>query len=255
MQGHRAYSHAEAMPAGRSDRAKRNFLCTCRYHLPLFIHAIKTCILLATSYTSPPTPNTSIHAYARHIYTMYAGRRWSLASKSARFVGIPNELQVEILSYLPSRDLLAIITTSRQFLEIIAYILAQRGSMWYLPDCLDINVETSRAAKLWLSSDQGRDLTFIVRLTFTVRHQEDLKSSIQFLSCISAGHTSRLFTTLFLNFFPGCVSELDRSSLELFFSLIHQLASPTIHIYSMMGPDRRPSSPLFAVHLSHWSMI
>ncbi|KAK0491861.1 hypothetical protein EDD18DRAFT_1334670 [Armillaria luteobubalina] len=99
---------------------------------------------------------------------MYTSRRWSLASKSARLVGIPNELQLEILSYLPSCDLLAIITTSRQFLEIIAYILAQRGSMWYLPDCLDINVETSRAAKLWLWSNQGRDLTFIVRLTFTV---------------------------------------------------------------------------------------
>ncbi|KAK0460423.1 uncharacterized protein EV420DRAFT_1478207 [Desarmillaria tabescens] len=178
---------------------------------------------------------------------MYMGRRWSLASKSARLIGIPNELQLEILSYLPSRDLLAIVTTSKQFLEIIACILTQCGSMWYLPGCLDINVETYRAAKLWLSSNQGRDLTFIVRLAFTVRHQEDLKSSIQFLSCITAGHTPCLFTTLFLNFFPCRVSELDRSSLELFFSLIHQLASPTIHIYSMMRPDHRPSLPLFAV--------
>ncbi|KAK0473858.1 hypothetical protein IW261DRAFT_1569206 [Armillaria novae-zelandiae] len=119
--------------------------------------------------------------------------------------------------------------------------------MWYLPECLDINIETSCAAKLWLWSNQGHDLTVIVWLTFTVHHQEDLKSSIQFLSCISAGHTSCLFTTWFLNFFPVCISELDRSSLELFFSLIHQLASPTIHIFSMMGPDRRPSLPLFAV--------
>ncbi|KAK0505487.1 hypothetical protein EDD18DRAFT_1344308 [Armillaria luteobubalina] len=178
---------------------------------------------------------------------MYTGRRWSLISKSARLVDIPNELQLEILSYLQSRDLLAIITTSRQFLEIIAYILAQRRSMWYLPDCLDINIRTSRAAKLWLWSNQGHDLTFIVWLTFTVRHQDNLKSSIQFLSCISASHTPCLFITLFLNFFPSCVSKLDRSSLELFFLLIHQLASPTIHIYSMMGPDRRPSLPLFAV--------
>ncbi|SJL08830.1 uncharacterized protein ARMOST_12201 [Armillaria ostoyae] len=165
----------------------------------------------------------------------------------ALLIRIPNELQLEILSYLPSHDLLAIITTSKQFLEIITRILAQHGSMWYLPDCLDINVKTSCAAKLWLLSNQGCDLTFIVRLAFTVRHQEDLKSSIQFLSCVSTDHTSCCFTTLFLNFFPCRISELDISSLELFFSLIHQLASPTIHIYSMMRPDCRPSLPLFAV--------
>lgn len=183
----------------------------------------------------------------RHIYTMYTGQWWLLWSKSARLIGFPNELQLEILSYLPSRDLLAIATTSKQFLEIIVCILAQRGSMWYLPDCLDINAKTFRAAKLWLSLNRRHDLTFIVQLAFTVLHQEDLKSSIQFLSCISAGHTPCLFTTLFLNFFPCHVSELDRSSLKLFFSLIHQLASPTIHIYSMMQPDHRPSLPLFMV--------
>ncbi|KAK0505455.1 hypothetical protein EDD18DRAFT_1344274 [Armillaria luteobubalina] len=136
---------------------------------------------------------------------------------------------------------------SRQFLEIIAYILAQCGSMWYLPDCLNINIKTSCTAKLWLWSNQGHDLTFIIWLTFTVCHQEDLKSSIQFLSHISASHTSCLFTTLFLHFFPDCISKLNRSSLKLFFLLIHQLASPTIHIFSMMGPDHQPSLPLFTV--------
>ncbi|PBK90450.1 hypothetical protein ARMGADRAFT_1032474 [Armillaria gallica] len=91
-----------------------------------------------------------------------------LVSKEARLISIPNKLQLKILSYLSSRDLMAIVTMSKQFLEIIARILAQHGNMWWLPDVLQIDAKSYCAAKLWLWSNQGCDVSFIVGLKLFV---------------------------------------------------------------------------------------
>ncbi len=91
---------------------------------------------------------------------------------------------------------MAIITTSKQFLEIIARILAQHGNMWWLPDVLQIDAKSYCAAKLWLWSNQGRNASFIVGLKLFVHDQEDFEFSIEFLSCISAGHPPAPFFLL-----------------------------------------------------------
>ncbi len=132
---------------------------------------------------------------------------------------------------------MAIITTSKQFLEIIARILAQHGNMWWLPDVLQIDAKSYCAAKLWLWSNQGRNASFIVGLKLFVHDQEDFEFSIEFLSCISAGHPLRRFSSLRLGVYLRRMSEVDRSILERFFSLIHQLSFPKVQLSSMIQQD------------------
>ncbi len=176
---------------------------------------------------------------------------YEISPSHTSILALPNELQLEILSSLPTRELFRIATVCKRYLDIIVYIVAQRCEMWASPTSIYVITKTYHAAKLWLSSQQGREASSSFTLVFLTYNIQEVKCSTKFLSLVSTKRRQfpSIRVCVSLDLAPSMA--VERPLLERFLTLILLSSHSTISFTTAGKPPLpRRSGLRDCAHLS-----